>query len=290
MEGDKIKLKIGFIGAGNMASAICEGMTRKGLVTHSQLYVSAPSEKTLRKWKEMGVNAVTENGKVAEEADVIFLAIKPHILPAAVADIYKTMNHPNKVINKLFVSILAGITLESLENVLAGFEGSRVIRVMPNTPMMVSEGCTVYCPGQNATEGDIKIVEKILSSSGFCSLVPESMMTGVGALAGSGPAFVYTVIEALSDGGVKMGLPRAMATQFAAQTVLGAAKMVLETGKHTGTLKDEVCSPGGTTIAGIHALERGGLRSSLMDAVETAALKSIELGQKHGKKNNHDSK
>lgn len=136
---------------------------------------------------------------------------------------------------------------------------------MPNTPMMVGDGCTVYCPGQQATAEDISIVKSILEVSGVCRLVPESMINAVMGLSGCGPAFTYVFIEALSDGAVKMGVPREMATNFAAQTVLGAAKMVLETKKHTGTLKDEVCSPGGSTIAGIHALEKGGLRYLILN-------------------------
>ncbi|XP_063912195.1 pyrroline-5-carboxylate reductase 3-like [Zophobas morio] len=274
----KINQTIGFIGGGNMAKAICEGMVRKGLVTYNQLYISGPHEETLRYWSTLGAKTTTKNGVLVSEADIIFLAMKPHILPIAVANIYETLPQPVK--GKLFVSILAGITLEALENCLATLEGSRVIRVMPNTPMMVGQGCTVFCPGQRASDGDVDVVRTLLETAGVCRQVPESLINAVGALAGSGPAFVYLVIEALSDGGVKMGIPREMATHFAAQTVLGAAKMVLESGKHTGTLKDEVCSPGGTTITGIHALEKGGVRGAIMDAVEVAAKKALELGPK----------
>ncbi|KAJ3627167.1 hypothetical protein MTP99_014566 [Tenebrio molitor] len=274
----KIKETIGFVGGGNMAKAICEGMVRKGLVEYKQLFISGPHMEGLQSWHNLGAKTTTENGAVVAESDIIFLAVKPHILPTAVANIYETLRKPVK--GKLFVSILAGVTLEALENCLATLEGSRVIRVMPNTPMMVGEGCTVFCPGQRASDDDILLVKTILETSGVCMQVPESLINAVGALAGSGPAFVYLIIEALSDGGVKMGIPRNMATQFAAQTVLGAAKMVLESGKHTGILKDEVCSPGGTTITGIHALEKGGVRAALMDAIESAAKKSAELGQK----------
>ncbi|KAI4457850.1 pyrroline-5-carboxylate reductase [Holotrichia oblita] len=270
---------IGFIGAGNMAKSICEALVRKG-VRYSQIYVSGPHEDKLELWRQKGANVSTENGKVAEEAEVIFLAVKPHILAAAIANIYDTITVPNKATNKLFVSILAGVKLDALEKTLSRIEGSRVIRVMPNTPMMVGEGCAVYCPGQQATDFDILLVKTILELSGICQLVPESMIDAIGALAGCGPAFIYLIIEAMSDGGVKMGVPRQMATSFAAQTVLGAAKMVLETKKHTGVLKDEVCSPGGTTIAGIHALEAGGVRAAIMNAIEAATKKSEELGHK----------
>ncbi|KAF5270403.1 hypothetical protein FQR65_LT05591 [Abscondita terminalis] len=148
-------------------------------------------------------------------------------------------------------------------------------------PLLVGEGCSVYCPGQQATEDDIKLVKKIFQTSGICELVPESLISAAGALAGSGPAFIYIIIEALSDGGVKLGIPRQTATTFAAQTVLGAAKMVLETKRHTGALKEEVTSPGGTTIAGIHALERGCLRGTLIDALEASAQRSIEMAKKN---------
>nr|CAH7716323.1 unnamed protein product [Callosobruchus chinensis] len=179
---------------------------------------------------------------------------------------------------KLFVSVLAGVTMEQLENCQLE---ARIIRVMPNTPMMVGEGCTVFSPGPKATEHDIKIVKSILSVSGVCKQVPESLINAVGALSGSGPAFVYLMIEALADGGVKMGIPRAMALEFASQTVLGAAKMVKDTGKHPAELRDEVCSPGGTTITGIHAMERGGVRyvrAAYIDYVySTILLATIRL-------------
>ncbi|KAF2881080.1 hypothetical protein ILUMI_25082 [Ignelater luminosus] len=274
-----IKQKLGFIGAGNMANAICEGLVRKGRVAYSQIYVSGPRLQHLESWKTKGAHITTKNGYILDEADVIFLSVKPHILPEAAANMFET-SQPNKATNKLFISILAGVTLESLENILCRLDGTRVVRVMPNTPLMVGEGCVVFCPGQQATEDDIALVKSIFEVSGMCQLVPEAMINGVGALAGSGPAYIYLIIEALSDGAVKMGIPREMATSFAAQTVLGAAKMVLETGKHPGALKDEVCSPGGTTITGIHALERSGVRSAFMDAVECATRRSAELGQK----------
>ncbi|XP_019871018.1 uncharacterized protein LOC109599453 [Aethina tumida] len=282
MEGNnrRITEKIGFIGGGNMAKAICEGIVSQGLISYSQVYVSTLRSESVDVWIQKGANGTTCNGTVVEEADVIFLAVKPHILPEAIASIMDYNNRKDKPMkSKLFVSVLAGITISQLERAFAFME-NRIIRVMPNTPMMVGEGCTVFCPGQRATPGDIILVKSILEVSGVCKQVPESLINAVGALAGSGPAYVYLVIEALADGGVKMGIPREMSVQFAAQTVLGAAKMVLESGKHTGQLKDEVCSPGGTTITGIHALERGGVRAALIDAVEAAAKKSAELGEK----------
>ncbi|XP_022913207.2 uncharacterized protein [Onthophagus taurus] len=256
---EKINKLIGFIGDGNMAKAICKGIVDKGLISYSQVYVSSPYIKNLDIWKKFGANVTTDNSEVTDKTDIIFLAVKPHILTEALDTIYKSERCP-KIKDKLFVSILAGFTIKNLEMMLEKFPGSRVIRIMPNTPMMVGEGCTVYCPGKNVKKEDIAIVRRMLEVSGLCDQVPENIINAVGALSGGGPAFVYLMIEALSDGGVRMGIHREVATRFAAQTVLGAAKMVLQTGKHTGALKDEVCSAGGSTIAGMHALERGGVR------------------------------
>lgn len=276
---EEIKQKIGFIGGGNMGKAICQGMLRKGIVKASQIYVSGPRLTTLAPWKSFGAHVTTNNGEIVNEADVIFLSVKPHILPVAISSVLQTYT-PGKATNKLFISVLAGTTLEALENILSNIEGARVIRVMPNTPLLVGEGCTVYCPGQHATEADIKLVQSIFEVSGICELVPESLINVIGALSGSGPAYIYLVIEALSDGALKLGLPRAIATKFAAQTVLGAAKMVLETGQHTALLKEEITSPGGTTIAGLYALEKGRVRASFMEAIDAATQRSIELGHK----------
>ncbi|KAK5650625.1 hypothetical protein RI129_001654 [Pyrocoelia pectoralis] len=275
----KLHQKFGFIGGGNIARAICEGMVRKKLISFSQVYVSSATHTTLEYWKDQGAFTTTINGKVADEADVIFLAVKPHIIAEAIAQLLQTFT-PDRAANKLFISVLAGTTLAAIENILQEVHGARVMRVMPNTPLLVGEGCSVYCPGQHATEYDINLVKTIFQVSGVCELVPESLISSVGALAGSGPAFIYLIIEALSDGGVKLGIPRKTSTMFAAQTVLGAAKMVLETGRHTGILKEEVTSPGGTTIAGIHELEKGRLRSTLMDALDAAAKRAGELGPK----------
>ncbi|XP_030754047.1 pyrroline-5-carboxylate reductase 3-like isoform X2 [Sitophilus oryzae] len=274
----KLSHKIGFIGDGAMAKAICKSLKQKGLIDYSQVFVSSPYPKNLDSWKALGASVHTENAIVANKADIIFLAVKPHILPGAIKSISDVV-YSAEIKNKLFISILAGITIADLEQMLSKFTGSRVVRVMPNTPMLAGEGCTVYCPGTTATEEDIMLVQKLLEVTGMCQALPEHMINAVGAVSASGPAFVYLFIEALSDGGVRMGLHRDMATRFAAQTVMGAAKMVLETNKHMGTLKDEVCSAGGQTIAGIHALERGGVRGAVMDAIEAAALKAVELGK-----------
>ncbi|CAH1994112.1 unnamed protein product [Acanthoscelides obtectus] len=250
--------KIGFIGGGNMAKAICEGIVSKGLVEYSQIHVSGPNMTNLVSWRDEGAHVYTQNGAIVDECDVIFISVKPHKLAGAIANMYGTLKIPNPR-SKLFVSIVAGVTINQLENVL-GRIYARIIRVMPNTPMMVGEGCTVFTPGSKATVHDIKTVETMLSTGGICKQVPESLINAVGALSGSGTAFVYLMIEALVDGGANMGIPRAMALEFATKTVLGSAKMVKQIGKHPAQLKDEVCPSGGTTIAGVHALEKGGVR------------------------------
>ncbi|XP_046396074.1 pyrroline-5-carboxylate reductase 1, mitochondrial-like isoform X2 [Ischnura elegans] len=225
----------------------------------------------------MGAATTHDNGKVIEASDIVFLAVKPHILDSALHSIKVQQSY--KTGTKLFVSVIAGVTLRDLEQKLIniGFH-PRVVRVMPNTPMTVGFGCSVYSGGTKVSPDDLLAVKRLLSAGGVCEEVPENLINSVGALSGSGPAFVYLMIEALSDGAVKMGVPRNMASKFAAQTVLGAAHMVLETGRHPGQLKDEVCSPGGTTIAGIHAMEKAGIRAGLMDAIEAAKKRADQLG------------
>lgn len=269
-----------------MAKAICKSIQNKGLIDFSQVFVSSPYLKNMDSWKELGANVSTDNAFVAKEADVIFIAVKPHILNEAIRQIYASPLC-SQIKEKLFISILAGITIKDLEQlILTRFKDSRVVRVMPNTPMMINQGCTVYCPGSTTTKADLELVNTLLEVTGMVQMLPEHMINAVGAVSASGPAFVYLFIEALSDGGVRMGLHREMSTRFAAQTVMGAAKMVLETKKHMGTLKDDVCSAGGQTIAGVHAMERSGVRGGIMDAVEAAALKAAELGKKVEEGNN----
>ncbi|KAF2881081.1 hypothetical protein ILUMI_25083 [Ignelater luminosus] len=275
---NKIQQRIGFIGDGNMSKAIFRSMIKYNLIDTSQVYVASPFKQNLDIWVKWNANVTLDNSEVTEKCDIIFLAVKPYLLSNAVATMYSEKKL-KKISNKLFVSILAGITLETLENVLSKFPGSRVIRVLPNTPMLVGEGCSIFCPGKYATREDIDLLQIILNTSGISEQVPENMINPIGALSGSGPAFVYLIIEALSDGCVRMGVHRDIATKFAAKTVLGAAKMVLETNKHPGVLKDEVCSAGGTTIAGIHALEKAGVRGGMMNAIEASAIRAVEVGK-----------
>jgi pyrroline-5-carboxylate reductase len=261
----------GFIGAGKMATALIRGMIRAGTARVDTVLASDPLESARAALAaETGVAVVESNVRVAHKSDVLVLAVKPQSMP-------HVLEHLRHVVtpDHLVISIAAGVSLATLAAGLGS--DRRLARVMPNTPALLGEGAAGYCLGPNARESDEAIVRACFEAVGRAFRVSESLLDAVTGLSGSGPAFVYVIIEALSDGGVRMGLPRDIATALAAQTVLGAAKMVLETGQHTGVLKDQVTSPGGTTIAGLHALERGGLRAALIDAVEAATHRSAEL-------------
>jgi pyrroline-5-carboxylate reductase len=264
---------IGFIGAGQMATALAQGFIKAGLTCGERVMAGDPAADAAARFADVtGARTTTDNLQVASEADVIFLAVKPQQIEGVLAKLRGMVSG-----EKVVVSIAAGIRLAVLAEGLG--EGVRLVRVMPNTPSLVGQGACGYCLGENASPDDGRLVHKLLSAVGVAYQVDEKLMDAVTGLSGSGPAFAYIIIEALSDGGVRMGLPRPVATALAAQTVKGAAEMVLSTGDHPGLLKDRVTSPGGTTITGIQALETGGLRGSLMAAVEAATRRSIELGK-----------
>jgi pyrroline-5-carboxylate reductase len=264
----------GFIGSGKMATALVRGMIRAGTAAPGSIIVSDPVESARRNLAaEAGARAEHDNTRVAEASDVLVLAVKPQSMADVLAELKPAVGPGH-----LVVSIAAGVTIGTVADGL-GAEPRRLVRVMPNTPALIGEGASAYCLGPHARPEDEATVRSCLDAVGRSFRVAEPLLDAVTGLSGSGPAFVYTVIEALSDGGVRMGLPRDVATALAAQTVLGAARMVLETGLHPGVLKDQVTSPGGTTIAGLHALERSGVRAGLMNAVEAATLRSAELGR-----------
>ncbi len=266
-----IEQTIGFIGAGQMARALAGGFVGNGLVQPSQLVATDPSQSARDQFSEQirGCRFVLDNTALIEAADLVVLAVKPQLVDTVIAQVDGCCSP-----DKLLVSIGAGVTLSRL---CTGFGTDRVIRVMPNTPCLVGCGASAYALGAGASREDGELVGRLLGAVGIAYAVDESLLDAVTGLSGSGPAFVYTVIESLSDGGVRMGLPRAIATQLAAQTVLGAAQMVLASGEHPAVLRDRVTSPGGTTIAGIQALENQGLRSALMGGVEAATRRSVEL-------------
>lgn len=265
-------LQVGFLGSGRMATALAKGWLRAGLVRAGSCRASDPVASARQIFSaETGCPAGADNCEVAAASDLLVLAVKPQSMPALLEEIR------THVKGRLVVSIAAGIKLRQLSDSLGS--DCRLLRVMPNTPCLIGASASGYSPGDNATAEDIALVDRLLNAVGVAFRLPEHLLDAVTGLSGSGPAFVYLMIEALSDGGVRVGLPREVATALAAQTVLGAAKMVLETQSHPGVLKDMVASPGGTTIAGLHALERGGVRGALMDAVEAATRRAVELGK-----------
>ena len=264
---------IGFIGAGRMAAALARGFVDSGLVAPENLIASDPVPAGRKAFGQaVGCETTDSNADVLAKAKVIFLAFKPHQLDEATETVRDQFDG-----SYLVISILAGVRLAKLDEACGGL--ARVVRVMPNTPALVGEGACGYALGQAAPSDDGELVNRLLCAVGVAYEVKESLIDAVTGLSGSGPAYGYTIIEALSDGGVAAGLSRDIATRLAAQTMLGAAKMVLETGKHPGELKDMVCSPGGTTIEGVHELEEGGVRNALINAVRSATERAVELGQ-----------
>jgi len=263
----------GFIGAGQMARALARGFGREGHLPQGAVFVHDPAPVACSEFaREVpGAQIVESNDAVVGAAELVFLAVKPQSFPA-VANQLAGQSKPDC----LFVSILAGVPLQALCDQL---RTKRVIRVMPNTPCLLGCGAAGYALADGATESDGKQVHNLLSCVGIAIELDEVHLDAVTGLSGSGPAYVYTMIEALSDGGVRMGLPRAAAAELAAQTVLGAARMVIETGDHPGVLKDRVTSPGGTTIAGLQVLEGHGVRAALINAVQAATERSRELGR-----------
>jgi pyrroline-5-carboxylate reductase len=263
-------MPIGFIGCGKMASALVEGVVKARVFAPAEIFVSDPVQSAVAELvKKTGVQACETNAEVARAAESLLLCVKPGDAPAALREIAGK--------NRLVISIAAGITLDALRP-HAG-EGTRLVRVMPNTPALVHKGAAAYALGDTATENDAALTEQIFSAVGRIARVDEKLLDAVTGLSGSGPAYVYLIIEALADGGVLKGLPRPLAIELAAQTVAGAAEMVLQTKMHPAQLRDMVTSPGGTTIAGIEALERAGVRAALISAVRAAAERSRELGK-----------
>jgi pyrroline-5-carboxylate reductase len=262
---------IGFVGAGQMARALAQGFVRTGLVAERQIVAADPVPAALEEFHRLlpGSAAAADNTELAQRCEVIFLAVKPQQAKIAMSEL-----RGKTPADKLMVSIVTGVRLSSLAEGLGSW---RLARVMPNTPCLVGQSASAYCMGANATAADAELIAKLLSSVGLAIPVDEKLLDAVTGLSGSGPAFVYVMIEALADGGVRMGLPREVALRLAAQTVKGAAEMVIATGDHPGVLKDRVASPGGTTIAGLAAMEQHGVRGALIAAVEAAAHRAAEL-------------
>ena len=263
--------RLGFIGGGKIAQALAKGFLSAGVVKPNEIYASAPSARDLNQFQVMGCNVTNDNKQVMKESNLIFLAIKAK----AFSEVFKEIS-PVVTKNHLVASIAAGVTLDYVQKSLPG--RSRVVRMMLNTPLQFREGVTAVTFGKFARDEDYTLVRQLMSSVGYCFDVDEELMAVMTALTGGGPAYVYLAIEALADGAVRVGLNRQEAMKLAAKTAAGAAKMVLESGKHPGDLKDAVCSAGGSTIVGIQALEESGFRGSLIKAVCAATERAKALG------------
>lgn len=264
--------KLGFIGAGNMAEAMIRGLLARGAATPDELYASDRREEHLTKMRESyGIHTGT-NVEVARAAEVVVLAVKPQAMDKVLREIGPVVTKEQVVI-----SIAAGVPIEAIERRL--HPPARIIRAMPNTPALVGAGATALAAGDHALPQDVEVAKRIFDAVGKTVVLDEELLDAVTGLSGSGPAYVFLIVEALSDAGVKVGLSRDHAMTLAAQTVLGSAKLLIETGEHPGVLKDRVTSPGGTSIAGLHTLEAGGVRTTLINAVEAATRRSKELGE-----------
>ena len=264
-----INKKIGFIGCGNMGGAILYGALESGVLPKENAYVYDINPAMMEKAEGWGVNLCADDEDVCAKSDIILLAVKPQNAAEALGMCNKALD------GKAMMSIVAGVTVERLQNMIDG--NPRILRLLPNTPAMVFEGAFAICSDNDFTEEELEIAKAIYGSIGIIEMVPEKLIDAACALNGGGPAFVAMFIEAMADGGVKQGLPRATAYRLAAQTALGTAKMILETGMHPGQIKDMVTSPGGTTIEGCEALERGGMRGAVIDCINKAAEKSKKL-------------
>ncbi|WKY14808.1 hypothetical protein Q1695_000380 [Nippostrongylus brasiliensis] len=266
-------MKIGFIGAGKMAQALARGLINSGRITAENIIASSPKKDVhlLNDCKMLGLQTTHDNSEVVHKSDVVFIAVKPPHVNKVASEIAPILNR-----EQLVVSIALGITIRNIESLLP--TKSRVVRVMPNTPAVVRAGASAFAVGSACRDGDADLVRDLLSTVGFAVEVPEVHIDPVTGLSGSGPSYMFAVIEGLADGGVKVGLPRDLALKLAAHTLYGAAKMVLETGAHPAQLKDDVQSPGGSSVYGMHKLESGGIKGILMDAVEAATSRSRATG------------
>lgn len=261
--------RLGVIGVGNMGAALIRGWLATDLVEPRHLIIADANPHRLQEMAEdLGLQTDT-NTQVASRADVLLLAVKPQILPQVLAEIQRQVDA-----SKLVISIAAGIPLSFLAEHLPG---ARLMRVMPNTPTLVQAGMAAIAPGPNSHAEDLALTQHLFEAVGLAVVVSENLLDAVTGLSGSGPAYIFMLLEAMADGGVKMGLPRATALLLAAQTILGAARLYLESQEHPGSLKDMVTSPAGTTITGLHVLEQGGFRGLIMSAIEAATKRSAAL-------------
>lgn len=268
---------LGFIGCGTIAQALLSTFLKEGLVDPHLTIASAPTDRNLCKLRAQGVRTTHDNSEVVKNSDLVFICVKPQVLTEVVEDLMPLED----VHSPLFVSVVTGVSLVTLEELLGTVvDCPRVVRCMTNNPSAVGQGCCLFTRGTYTSPSDADVMHSMLGSLGLCAEISEHHMDAASGLVCSGPAFIYTAIEAMADGGVKMGLPRHLAQQLAAQTVKGSAAMVLEGDKHPGQLKDEVCSPGGTTITALHTLERLSFRNTIISAVETSTTLTMSIDGK----------
>ncbi len=264
-------MKTGIIGLGNMADAVISGMLQKGIVNKDDIIGSAATEKTIERMAaKHGIRTTLDNQKVAEEADTLILAVKPQFLSEVIAQIKDCVRE-----DTLILTIAAGKSISWYEEAFG--RQIRLVRCMPNTPAMVGAGCSAVCANDNVTQEELDYALRLMGSYGTPCVKREGLMDAFSAVAGCSPAYVFMFIEAMADAGVAAGMPRAQAYEAAAQSVYGSAKLLLETGRHPGELKDMVCSPGGTTIQGVRTLEEKGMRGAVMDAVLACVEKAGKL-------------
>ncbi|KAM3928191.1 pyrroline-5-carboxylate reductase 3 [Leptodactylus fuscus] len=266
-------LRVGCIGAGKMARGVLGGLIQSGKVPVQNITVSAPSDHNLQHFRDRGCNTTHSNISVLYQCDVILLATKPHVIPQVLVEVTSAVTADHVI-----VSMAAGVSLHTLEKLVPS--GARLLRMCPNLPCVIQEGSVVFSRGSCAGQEEADMLRDLLSECGVCEEVPEPYIDIHTGISGSGVAYVYLFAEALVDGAVKMGMPSAVATRIAAQTLLGAGKMILETGEHPAKLRSDVCTPGGTTIHALHELEKGGLRATVINAVEAATTRARELDKR----------
>jgi pyrroline-5-carboxylate reductase len=268
------EMKIGFIGAGNMSSAIINGLLKSSKINTKNVFVSDNNNSMLDKLSGIGVNTSLDNLYVVQNSDIIIIAVKPNVYQVILQEIAGVDNIEAKII----VSIAPGISINYIKSFFSG--NIKVVRTMPNTPALIGEGMTVTCYESPVTIDEYKMINEIFDSVGIVEQLSEKLMNEVVAVNGSSPAYVYIMIEAMADAAVMRGIPRELAYRLSAQSIVGAGKMVIETGNHPGKLKDMVCSPGGTTIQAVSQLEKSGFRTAIIQAMEKCTEKAIELGKR----------
>lgn len=264
-------MKLGFIGGGNMASAIIGGLLSSGYAQGGDISVSDKDVKKIEHWQDSGVNIAKNNSEAAKNSDVVIFAVKPNILPAVLAEVKDDLS------GKIIISIAAGTTISAIEKIIGG--DKKIVRVMPNTPARVNCGMAVICPSKNASDDDTEIVSGIFDAVGASVVLDEKYINAATALHGSSPAYIYMLIDAMADSGVKYGIPKDVSLKIVAKAVEGSAKMVSETGEHPAKLCDDVCSPGGTTIAAVQELERRGFKAAVQGAIDACVHKAESLSE-----------